>query len=204
MMNRWRKLLLQAVSPLDEGVKGLDVYGFNPLGHDVYRPSRTAAVLVPLLDLDVPQVVFTRRADHHAHHPGQVSFPGGAAEEGDESAVRTAIREAREEIGLDENRVRPLGFLDRMDTVSDYRVLPVVALVDPPVKWVPDPTEVAEVFTVPLTVVLERSHYQKESYVKDGVRRSLYALRWDGYRIWGVTAGILINLIDRFQAAHDD
>lgn len=204
MLTRWRYLLHQAVSPLEAGVQGLGVYGYNPQGHDSYRPSRTAAVLVPLLDLDEPEVVLTRRAEHLPQHPGQVSFPGGAAEKGDETAVRTAIREANEEIGLDEDSVRPVGFLDRLDTISDYRVLPVVALVTPPVHWVPDPREVAEVFTVPLSVVLNKDHYQKQIYVKDGVRRTLYSLNWNDYRIWGVTAGILMNLITRMHKADEN
>ena len=110
-------------------------------------PGKTAAVLVALLDLPEPEVVLTRRAEHLPQHPGQVSFPGGAAEAGDSSAVQTALREAHEEIGLPAEVTTPIGFLDRMDTISDYRVLPVVALVKPPVRWIPDEREVAEVFT---------------------------------------------------------
>ena len=203
MMTRWRYLLHQAVSPLEAGVQGLRVYGYNPTGEDSFRPSRTAAVLVPLLDLPEPEIVLTRRADHLAHHPGQVSFPGGAAEENDSSAVRTALREAHEEIGLPSEAAHPVGFLDRLDTISDYRVLPVVALVTPPVEWVLDPTEVADVFTVPLSVALEQDRYERETWVKDGVNRTLYSLQWNGFRIWGVTAGILMNLVKRMKAAHE-
>ena len=94
MMNHWRELLLDAVSPLEAGVRHLQITGYRPPGKTEFRPNRTAAVLVPLLDLPDPEVVFTRRADHLPQHPGQVSFPGGAAEENDTSAVQTAMREA--------------------------------------------------------------------------------------------------------------
>jgi 8-oxo-dGTP pyrophosphatase MutT (NUDIX family) len=131
MMNHWRELLLEAVSPLESGVRQLQISGYRPPGDEPFRPSRTAAVLVPLIDAPEPEMVFTRRAEDLPQHPGQVSFPGGAAEENDNSAVETALREAHEEIGLPRQVTRPIGFLDRMDTISDYRVLPVVALITP-------------------------------------------------------------------------
>jgi ADP-ribose pyrophosphatase YjhB (NUDIX family) len=135
-MNPWRDGLLDAVSPLESGVRALRVDGYRPPNGNDYRPRKTAAVLVPFLDLPEPELVLTRRADHLPQHPGQVSFPGGAAEEDDRSAVQTALREAFEEIGLPPELARPIGFLDRMDTISDYRVLPVVALVTPSVCWI--------------------------------------------------------------------
>ena len=99
-MNDWRSRLLAAVSPLESGVRGLQVSGFRPPDSEAHRPSRTAAVLVAILDLPEPELVLTRRADHLPQHPGQVCFPGGAAEDNDRSAVQTALREAQEEIGL--------------------------------------------------------------------------------------------------------
>ena len=124
-MKPWRKLLLDAVSPFESGVRGLAVNGIRHPDNEHYRPARTAAVLVPFLDLEEPELVLTRRAEHLPHHPGQVAFPGGAAEADDVSAVQTALREANEEIGLPIDAALPIGFLDRLDTVSDYRVLPV-------------------------------------------------------------------------------
>jgi len=200
-MNRWRELLLEAVSPLEYGVRNLDVSGYRPPGNQPFRPSRTAAVLVPLLDLPEPQVVFTRRADHLPQHPGQVSFPGGAAEENDASAVQTALREAHEEIGLPPEAAQPIGFLDRMDTISDYRVLPVVALVTPPVIWNPDAREVAEVFTVPLAIVLDAARYESRMVQANGQEYPIYTLNWQGYKIWGATAAMLMNLITRLERA---
>lgn len=198
-MNTWRSRLLSAVSPLESGVRGLRVNGFRPADGRAYRPSRTAAVLVPFLDLPEPELVLTRRADHLPQHPGQVCFPGGAAEDNDQTAVQTALREAREEIGLPPERARAIGFLDRMDTVSDYRVLPVVALVTPPVDWVLDAREVAEVFTVPASVVLDRARYREREMERDGRRYTIWSLPWQDYEIWGATAAMLINLIARME-----
>lgn len=198
-MNHWRNQLLEAVSPLDGGVKELHISGFRPQSDHDYRPRKTAAVLVPFLDLPEPELVLTRRADHLPQHAGQVSFPGGAAEEDDISAVQTALREANEEIGLSPTAVRPIGFLDRMDTISDYRVLPVVAMVTPPVTWLPDEREVAEVFTVPVSVVLDARRYKSREYRRDGFAQTIYSLQWNGQNIWGVTASMLMNLISRLE-----
>ena len=202
-MQNWRKRIKRAVSPLESGVRGLQVTGYRPPDREEYRPSKTAAVLVPILDLPEPEVVLTRRADHLPQHPGQVSFPGGAAEDDDRSAVQTALREAQEEIGLPPDAARPIGFLDRMDTISDYRVLPVVAMVTPPVAWVPDEREVAEVFTVPVSVVLDRGLYRGQSVTRHGVEYTIWSLHYRGYDIWGATAAMLINLITRMESADE-
>jgi 8-oxo-dGTP pyrophosphatase MutT (NUDIX family) len=177
----------------------LQVRGFRPSDSDNYRPGRTAAVLVPFLDLPEPELVLTRRADHLPNHPGQVSFPGGAAEENDVSAVQTALREAREEIGLPPDAAEPIGFLDRLDTISDYRVLPVVAFVTPGVEWALDEREVAEVFTVPVSVALNRANYDAVNYERDGQVHRIHSLRWRQQKIWGVTAAMLMNLIARLE-----
>ncbi len=195
----WRELLATAVSPFESGVQSLQVNGYRPPGAGSYRPGKTAAVLVPLLDLDEPQVVLTRRADHLLQHAGQVSFPGGAAEEHDDSAVQTALREAWEEIGLPPERTTPIGFLDRMDTISDYRILPVVALVQWPVIWKLDYREVAEVFTVPLSFVLDSSHYIRGHVMRDGQDHATWSLQWEKHIIWGVTAAMLLNLASRME-----
>lgn len=156
-------------------------------------------MLVPLLDGDKPEVVLTRRADHLVKHAGQVSFPGGAAESQDDSAVQTAMREAFEEIGLPPERTRPIGFLDRMDTISDYRVLPVVAIVSGPIKWQLDEQEVAELFTVPLSLALDRSQYTSRSITRNGKSFRIWSLQWQQYDIWGATAAMLLNLASRYE-----
>jgi 8-oxo-dGTP pyrophosphatase MutT (NUDIX family) len=198
-MNQWRQRLLAAVSPLESGVRGLRISGYRPPDSDAWRPSKTAAVLVPILDLPEPELVLTRRADHLPQHPGQISFPGGAAEDDDRSAVQTALREAHEEIGLPPEAAEPIGFLDRMDTISDYRVLPVVAMVAAPVTWVLDDREVAEVFTVPISVAVDRQRYQGRTVRKDGQSYTIWSLEWQGYNIWGATAAMLMNLVMRME-----
>jgi 8-oxo-dGTP pyrophosphatase MutT (NUDIX family) len=203
MTSHWRDEILEAVSPLESGVQELRIDGYRPPGSKPIRPGRTAAVLVPVLDMPEPEIVLTRRAENLPQHPGQVSFPGGAAEQQDSTAVQTALREAHEEIGLPTEVTRPIGFLDRMDTISDYRVLPVVALVEPPVQWVPDVREVAEVFTVPLSVVLDKNQYEASRIYRGGFEYTIWSLDWNGYNIWGATASILMNLIQRIQSAHE-
>jgi 8-oxo-dGTP pyrophosphatase MutT (NUDIX family) len=202
-MNRdWQSELARAVSPIHDGVRPLRVGGVAPKG-GTERPNRTAAVLVPVLDRDQPEIVFTRRSEQLAHHPGQISFPGGAAEGGNETAVNTALREAREEIGLHPDLVTPLGFLDRLDTISDFRVLPVVGIVSPVPQWRPDHREVAEVFTVPLDVVLDSSRFEKRVVEQHGMFHTIYSLSWHERVIWGITAAVLVNLQERMKKSGD-
>jgi 8-oxo-dGTP pyrophosphatase MutT (NUDIX family) len=186
-----------AVSPLADGVRDLQVNNFRSLDDEQPRPARTAAVLVPILMLEQPEILLTRRASHLAQHAGQVSFPGGSAEDGDDTAVFTALREAEEEVGLSPEAVTPIGFLDRFDTVSDYRVLPVVGLVEPPAEWVIDRSEVDQVFTLPLEVALDRSRYTETIMRRDGRRFSMHSIEWQGHKVWGLTAAMLINLMKR-------
>jgi 8-oxo-dGTP pyrophosphatase MutT (NUDIX family) len=199
----WKTRLQAAVSPLNLGVTALGNLNYRKPGEDAVRPAKTAAVLVAFLDVEQPELVLTRRADHLPTHPGQVSFPGGAAEPGDRTAVETAIREANEEIGLRPDDVTPLGFLHRMDTISDYRVLPVVAMVQHPGQWRLDEQEVAEVFTVPIEVVMDRNRYSATPMRRAGVEHVLYLMHWEGQQIWGATAAMLMDLIRRMEALDD-
>lgn len=201
MTDDWRKRLATAVSPLSGGVRKLQVNNFRYAEDQLARPGRTAAVLVPVLDLPEPEIVLTRRAEHLSHHAGQVSFPGGAAQREDGSAVITALREADEEIGLKPAWVTPVGFLDRFDTISDFRVLPVVGLVNALDAWVIDPNEVAEVFTIPLSIALDRSRYKKQSAERHGQKYYIHSLAWNGHNIWGLTAAMMLNLSRRMEHA---
>jgi len=196
--------LLNAVSPFDKGVAALKLNALhNPEG-DSARPQRTAAVLVPILDKPEPEILLTVRSVRLPQHPGQVSFPGGAVDQGDRSAISTALREAEEEVGLDFSQVSPLGFLDRLDTNSDYRVLPVVGLVRPSFVWRPDHREVSEVFTVPLKLAVNRNEYSHEEFIYDSQSVVISSLHWQGHRIWGVTAAILLNLGSRLEKSNHE
>jgi 8-oxo-dGTP pyrophosphatase MutT (NUDIX family) len=191
--------LLSAVSSFDQGVSTLKLNALHKPGDKLARPKRTAAVLVPVLDKPEPEILLTVRSEFLAQHPGQVSFPGGSVDRSDRSAISTALREAEEEIGLDFSQVSPLGFLDRLDTNSDYRVLPVVGLVRSSFVSKPDHREVSEVFTVPLALAVNRDEYTHVEVIHEGRKIVVSSLHWQGHKIWGITAAILMNFGDRMS-----
>jgi len=159
------------------------------------REIRRAAVLVPVVNRDDElTVLFTKRTAHLHDHAGQISFPGGRAEAGDPSAGDTALRETAEEIGLAPDRVSILGHLSDYTTVTGYRVTPVVGLVTPPFELKLDDFEVAEVFEVPLSFLLDPANHQRNLVVHEGNERYYYAMPYGHHYIWGATAGMLMNL----------
>lgn len=166
------------------------------------RPAlRQAAVLLPVVCReDSLSMLFTRRNESMRQHAGQVSFPGGAMEAGDNDAVATALRETREETGIDTGYITPLGFLDCFDTVSGFCVSPVVGLVREGFVVAPDPREVAEVFEVPLDYILEPNRMQRSEILWHGRGREIFEFDYAGKRIWGATAAILQNLLRRLEA----
>jgi 8-oxo-dGTP pyrophosphatase MutT (NUDIX family) len=163
---------------------------------------RPAAVLVPIVNRDAElTVLFTRRTAHLHDHAGQISFPGGRAEDG-ESPRATALRETAEEIGLPPDCVEVLGHLNDYTTVTGYRVTPVVALVQPPFDLALDDFEVAEVFEVPLAFLLDPANHQRNQLVHEGLERHYYAMPYGAYYIWGATAGMLMNFYAYLTAPH--
>jgi 8-oxo-dGTP pyrophosphatase MutT (NUDIX family) len=170
------------------------------------RPPAHAAVLVGLVMHDEPTVLLTRRTDHLRDHAGQISFPGGRAEPHDADAAATALREAREEVGLDPAHVEVIGQLPVYTTITAFMVTPVVALVRPGFSLQPDPSEVAEAFEVPLSFLMQPAHHQRRAVDLQGERREFFAMPWTppqggrSYFIWGATAAMLRNFY-RFLAA---
>lgn len=165
-------------------------------GHLWHSPEeiRPAAVLVPIVRRENGlTVLLTRRTAHLNDHAGQISFPGGRSEPADAGAAETALREAAEEIGLAAARVEVLGVLPQYVTVTGYRVTPVVGLVTPPLDLQPDDFEVAEVFEVPLTFLLEPANHLSNCVRYEGRERRYYAMPYRQYYIWGATAGMLMN-----------
>lgn len=159
------------------------------------RKFRRAAVLVPLVQVDGEwRVVLTLRAAHLRSHSGQVSFPGGRREDGDRSLTATAIRESQEEVGIDPAGVEVIGYLDDYPTVTRFLVTPVVAVVRRPAPYVPDPSEVAEVFELPLERVLNAERFRRKVFTREGMNVPFFELRHAGHRVWGATAGMLWNL----------
>ena len=159
-----------------------------------------AAVLVPLIArAEGYSVLLTKRSEHLAHHPGQVSFPGGRSEPHDSDAIATALRETQEEIGLGAEFIEIVGQLDFYQTVTNFMVTPVVGLVRPGFNLDLDDFEVAEVFEVPLAHALNPSNHQRQSRVLNGQRREYYVIPYQNYFIWGATAAMLVNLAGRLD-----
>jgi 8-oxo-dGTP pyrophosphatase MutT (NUDIX family) len=170
----------------------------------VSREPAAASVLVPLVAH--PQgvtVLLTRRTDHLRDHAGQISFPGGRAEEIDADAVHTALREAEEEVGLSPDHVEVIGSLPVYITVTGFHVTPVVALVRPGFTLAIDSFEVAEAFEVPLAFLMNPANHRHHEFEFGGERRRFLSMPWQAadatgqpreYFVWGATAAMLRNL----------
>lgn len=168
-------------------------------GDEGTRPGREtltpASVLVPIVPRGAGlTVILTQRAAHLRDHSGQISFPGGRVAAGDPSPEATALRESREEIGLDSTRVELLGRLTEYRTRTGYLITPVVGVVVPPFELRADASEVDEIFEVPLAFLLDPANHQRHSREWRGEMRSFFAMPYEGRYIWGATAGMLVNL----------
>lgn len=176
----------------------------NPdLAGDLERiAKRDAAVLVPVIDDESSdaRLILTLRARKLRKHSGQVAFPGGAIDPQDASIEAAAKREAQEEIALDPRLVEPVGRLPLYLTMSGFRITPVLALVKPGFRLVPNPEEVDEVFQVPLSFLMTPDNHRRESRVWEGRQRHYYTMPFGDRFIWGVTAGILRTLYERLYA----
>lgn len=162
------------------------------------RPIRPAAVLVPVVDHpDEPTVLLTQRAQHLPQHPGQVSFAGGKIDKADKTPLDSALREAEEEIGLERALVEPLGYLDLYMTTLGYRIVPVVARLEPGFSLTLNTGEVDATFEVPLSFLMNLDNVERHSRDWEGMTRHYYAITFGERYIWGVTAGILRNMYDR-------
>jgi len=160
-----------------------------------------AAVLVPIVDRpDGQTILLTQRTDHLRTHAGQVSFPGGRVEEEDMGPVDTALRETEEEIGLHRSHVDVVGALDVYETGTGFAITPIVGIVTPGFDLVLDEFEVAEAFEVPLNFFLNPANHTMESTEWQGAMRHYYDMPYEGYRIWGATAGMLVNLHNKLMA----
>jgi len=162
------------------------------------KPSthlRNAAVLVPLTYVqDEWHILFTRRTDRVQSHKGQVSFPGGASDEGETTPEQTALRESEEEIGMRREEVQVLGRLSQLITVSSFRVTPVVGVIPFPYAFKVEGAEVARVFTIPLMWLSDRNNYW-EFFLRDSERSLITYHPYDGELLWGATARMTVTFL---------
>ena len=157
-----------------------------------------AAVLIAITDRQEPGVILTVRREHLRTHAGQIAFPGGRIDPG-EDALAAAVREAREELALDPAEVAIAGTLDEYRTVTGYSVTPVVAAIAPDLPLTPNDLEVADWFEAPLAHLIDPERQRTQTAVFAGRERRYWQIEWNGRRIWGATAAMLINLSRRLQ-----
>ncbi len=163
-------------------------------------PVKEAAVLVSFLHReDQPNLVLTRRTLSLSNHKGQIAFPGGKIDKEDLSPSHAAIREANEEIGINQTQVKVLGKLPLYQTVTGYNITPIVGELSPPFIFKKAEDEVDEIFELPFEFMMDVKNFKKESIIYEGERREFWALPFNDYYIWGATAAILRELAGRFE-----
>jgi 8-oxo-dGTP pyrophosphatase MutT (NUDIX family) len=181
----------------------------EPVFHELFVPSainapgiKPAAVFVPLIPRETGlSVLFTRRASHLYHHAGQISFPGGRIEDSDPDPVHAALRETHEEIGVEPRYVQLIGTQPAFLTTTQYAMTPVVGVLQPGYSLVPNACEVAEIFEVPLSVLMDpRLHRLHQVSFPDGGQRHYFSITWQSYFIWGATAALIRNLYHQLAA----
>jgi 8-oxo-dGTP pyrophosphatase MutT (NUDIX family) len=153
---------------------------------------------MPIISGTTPRVLFTERSRHLARHAGQVSFPGGRADDTDVSLVQTALRETHEETGIEPTFVTVAGFLDTYETGSGYAILPVVGVLSEGFALRPGAAEVERIFEVPLAYLLDPKNREQGHGQWQGHKRTYYTYHYAGHRIWGATAAMVVNFAERF------
>ncbi|MEJ7925314.1 CoA pyrophosphatase [Sphingobium sp. AN641] len=164
-------------------------------------PLSPAAVLLAITDRPEPGLILTQRASTLRQHAGQVAFPGGRVDESDADEIAAALREADEEIGLPRDQVHVIGTFDRYHTFTGFDIIPVIGVVPPDLPLLAQVDEVEDWFEPPLAFLLDPLNHARRSIHYEGKDRHYYEIMWNGRRIWGITAAILVNLSRRLR--HD-
>ena len=188
--------LAERLLPATGGCGGLELLPGDIL--EDLAEGTPAAVLVAVTDRPRPGLILTVRREHLRTHAGQVAFPGGRIDPG-EDAVQAALREAQEEIALDPTAVRIIGASDPYRTVTGFAVTPVIAVIPPDLPLHPNEEEVADWFEAPLDHVLDPANQQRQSALFRGAMRQYYEIDWKGRKIWGATAAMIVNLSRRLN-----
>jgi 8-oxo-dGTP pyrophosphatase MutT (NUDIX family) len=162
------------------------------------KADNAAAVLVAITDRSEPGVILTVRREHMRTHAGQVAFPGGRIDPG-EAAIAAALREAHEELLLEPEKVELVGTIESYRTVTGYVVTPVLGVIPPDLPLTPHEHEVADWFEAPLQFLLDPVNLKRRSALFEGRERHYYEIVWNGRRIWGATAAMIVNLSRRLQ-----
>ena len=164
-------------------------------GEETFTP---ASVLIAMTERDEPGFLLLHRPSNMRAHPGQIAFPGGRRDPG-ENAVEAALREANEELGIRENDVRVIGTSDLYRSGSGYEITPVLGIVPPDIEIDPNPTEVAQWFEAPVDFVLDPANQKQQTIDWEGARHTFIEIIWQEHCIWGVTAAIISNLTKRLN-----
>ncbi|HEU4819791.1 MAG TPA: CoA pyrophosphatase [Qipengyuania sp.] len=157
-----------------------------------------AAVLIAVTDRPEPGIILTQRPRTMRDHPGQVAFPGGKLDPG-EDAIAAALREGYEELALDPAQVRVIGATDRYRTGTGFDITPVLGVVPPGLPLIAHPREVESWFEAPLALLMDERNWTSNTVFWKGAERQFYEMDHAGYRIWGVTAAICANLSRRLR-----
>lgn len=159
-----------------------------------------AAVLVPIIDAAEPRLLLTVRHAGMRKHAGQVAFPGGRIDHDDDGPIAAALREAEEEVGLPRAQVEVIGPAGRYRTGTGYDITPILAVIPEGLVLVPHEAEVAEIFEVPLAHLFDQANHVRRQEQWGTGHRQFYEIMWGDYRIWGATAGLIVNLSKRLEA----
>lgn len=186
----WIEHMAAALDP----ARRIEIEDERSLGEVRHRP---AAVLIPITQRAEPGVILTQRPAWLRSHAGQVAFPGGKIDDTDTDEVSAALREAQEELSLNPDDVNVIGVADTYYSGSGYRIAPVVGIIPPDLPLLANPDEVEDWFEVPLSFLLDPANAMKKEARWNGQWRTYYDMQWQDRRIWGVTAGIIANLVRR-------
>lgn len=156
-----------------------------------------AAVLIAVTNRAKPGVILTQRPETMRRHPGQAAFPGGRVDAGDADVIAAALREAEEEIGLPRDIPEVIGTADLYRTITSYTITPVLAVIPPDLPLTANPHEVSDIFEVPLAFLLDPANHVAKSLEWNGRQRQFIEMHWQGQRIWGATAAMIVNLSRR-------